>query len=296
MKQQTDDDHDITTVVTSNLKQMTDDVSENIKVEEAILHPYDPSQDPAAVAVDIDDPQALADAEATDAAILPSVLSAEVAAAAAVAASLNQDHNDLLLSSEIAQIAAESAEGGNNNPDSGSEPVPPLDGGNHSGVSHEQHLASRRRKDRERYASMSQEEREAYNKKRREQYHRQSEESRRKRRERERKRYHALSTEKAKERNARRASLERERYKKLSPNELAERNAKRRERAAMLRAQKKGEAHQAGHPPPPDLEMVPVYDYADAAVTAHNVALEHVVSDTVTTERVADDNEESVAV
>ncbi len=197
--------------------------------------------------------------------ILPSDLSAEVAAsAAAVAASLNHQHNDLLLSNEIAQIAAESA----------AESAAAA-----TEISHEQHLASRRQKDRERYASMTQEQRESYNKKRREQYHRQSEDSRRKRRERERSRYHSLSPDRAKgkfswrkpwdesnppfynlfgihkfsiglhtavhllipniERNARRAELERERYKKLSPTELAARNAKRRERAAMLRAQKK---------------------------------------------------------
>jgi hypothetical protein len=152
--------------------------------------------------------------------ILPSDLTAEVAAsAAAVAASLNHQHNDLLLSSEIAQIAAESA--------------------NDGAQSHEEHLASRRQKDRERYASMTNDQRESYNKKRREQYHRQTEESRRKRRERERNRYHALTDERAKERNARRAALERDRYKKLSPNELAARNAKRRDRASVLRAQKK---------------------------------------------------------
>ncbi len=155
--------------------------------------------------------------------ILPSDLTAEVAAsAAAVAASLNHEHNDLLLSSEIAQIAAEST--GNTSD---------------SGKTHEQHLASRRQKDRDRYASMTNEQREAYNKKRREQYHRQSEISRKKRRERERNRYHSLTADKAKERNARRAALERDRYKKLTPAELAERNAKRRERAAMMRARKK---------------------------------------------------------
>ncbi len=160
--------------------------------------------------------------------ILPSELSAEVAAsAAAVAASLNHESTDLLLSSEIAQIAAESS--GDADPGSG---VP-------TSMSHEQHLASRRQKDRERYASMTKDQREAYNKKRREQYHRQSEDSRRKRRERERNRYHSLSSDKAKERNARRAALERERYKKLSPAELAARNAKRRERASILRARKK---------------------------------------------------------
>lgn len=107
------------------------------------------------------------------------------------------------------------------------------------GNSHEAHLANRRQKDRQRYALMSNEQREVYNSKRREQYHRQSEISRKKRRERERIRYHSLEHSKAKDRNSRRASLERERYKKLTPEELAQRNAKRRSRAAALRAQKK---------------------------------------------------------
>lgn len=107
------------------------------------------------------------------------------------------------------------------------------------GATHEQHLATRRQKDRERYASMSSEQRESYNCKRREQYHRQSETSRKKRRERERIRYHSLNDNKAKERNIRRASLERMRYKRLSGEELASRNARRRSRAAALRAQKK---------------------------------------------------------
>ena len=188
--------------------------------------------------------------------ILPSDLSAEVAAsAAAVAASLNHEHNDLLLSSEIAQIAAESTSNAT------------------TATSHEHHLASRRQKDRERYASMTKDQRESYNKKRREQYHRQSEDSRRKRRERERSRYHSLSVDRAKERNARRAALERERYKKLSSTELSARNAKRRQRAAILRAQKKAAQHgidlqsiqQASdasqlNVSTPDMGLVSVYD------------------------------------
>ncbi len=111
-----------------------------------------------------------------------------------------------------------------------------------SHLTHEEHLASRRQKDRERYASMTSEQRSVYNHKRREQYHRQSTTSRKKRRERERIRYHSLTNDKAKERNRRRAALERERYKKLSPEELSQRNAKRRARAAALRAKKKAEA------------------------------------------------------
>ena len=173
---------------------------------------------------------------------------------------LVEKHNDLLLSSEIAQIAAEST----------SDPP--------AAATHEQHLASRRQKDRERYASMTKNQRESYNKKRREQYHRQSEESRKKRRERERNRYHSLDAKKAKERNARRAALERERYKRLTPAELARRNAKRRERAAMLRAQKKAaqqgidlqSIHQQPDPTPAplppanaDLDLVRVYDNAN---------------------------------
>ncbi len=194
------------------------DVNQNIKIEdsalaaaEAVVDVINPPSSTSSAKEDLDD-----DPTGGDAAV--------AAAAAAVAASLNHEHNDLLLSSEIAQIAAESA--ANSVSSAGMD-------------NHEQHLASRRQKDRERYASMTKQEREAYNKKRREQYHRQSEESRRKRRDRERKRYHSLNSENAKERNARRASLERERYKKLSATELAARNARRRERAAMLRAQKK---------------------------------------------------------
>jgi hypothetical protein len=86
--------------------------------------------------------------------------------------------------------------------------------------SHSDQLAARRQKDRQRYASMSAEQRQIYNAKRREQYHRQSENSRQRRRERERSRYHALQQEAAKDRNARRAKLERERYQRLAPEEL----------------------------------------------------------------------------
>ena len=53
-------------------------------------------------------------------------------------------------------------------------------------TNHEDQLATRRLKDRERYASMTPEQRQIYNAKRREQYHRQSEASRQRRRERER--------------------------------------------------------------------------------------------------------------
>lgn len=103
-----------------------------------------------------------------------------------------------------------------------------LDDGNNSrtdskrstGSSHSDLLASRRLKDRERYANMTPEQRMIYNAKRREQYHRQNEISRMKRRERERIRYHTLSPDKSKERNARRAKLERERYQRLKPEDL----------------------------------------------------------------------------
>ncbi|CAB9527423.1 expressed unknown protein [Seminavis robusta] len=101
--------------------------------------------------------------------------------------------------------------------------------------SHEEQLATRRLKDRERYASMTSKQRQVYNAKRRDQYHRQSEESRQKRRERERNRYHSLGDGDAKERNARRAKLERERYQRLSATDLETKNRKRRERAAHLR-------------------------------------------------------------
>lgn len=104
---------------------------------------------------------------------------------------------------------------------------------------HEELLAARRMKDRQRYANMTPDQRRSYNSKRREQYHRQSEISRQKRRERERLRYHALESDDAKTRNARRAKLERERYQKLTPQELEIKNRKRRERAALAR-QKKG--------------------------------------------------------
>jgi hypothetical protein len=99
-------------------------------------------------------------------------------------------------------------------------------------------LEKRRRRDRQKYANMSNEERMEYNFKRRAQYHRQSDLSRKKRRERERRRYHALTPEEAKERNERRAAMERERYKSMSKDELEERNKRRRERAAQLRREK----------------------------------------------------------
>mmetsp|Transcript_57277 Transcript_57277/g.85341 ORF Transcript_57277/g.85341 Transcript_57277/m.85341 type:complete len:556 (+) Transcript_57277:125-1792(+) len=100
-----------------------------------------------------------------------------------------------------------------------------------SSSSHEDHLAARRLKDRQRYASMTPGQRQSYNSKRRAQYHRQTENSRERRRDRERARYHSLDNNSAKDRNARRARLERVRYAKLSPEELKERNRKRRERA-----------------------------------------------------------------
>mmetsp|Transcript_5674 Transcript_5674/g.8328 ORF Transcript_5674/g.8328 Transcript_5674/m.8328 type:complete len:572 (+) Transcript_5674:141-1856(+) len=105
-----------------------------------------------------------------------------------------------------------------------------------SSSSHEDHLAARRLKDRQRYASMTPEQRQSYNAKRRAQYHRQTENSRERRRDRERARYHSLDNNSAKDRNARRARLERERYAKLSPEELKERNRKRRERAKKDRS------------------------------------------------------------
>eukprot|EP00522_Entomoneis_paludosa_P012366 CAMPEP_0172455414 /NCGR_PEP_ID=MMETSP1065-20121228/12056_1 /TAXON_ID=265537 /ORGANISM="Amphiprora paludosa, Strain CCMP125" /LENGTH=408 /DNA_ID=CAMNT_0013207875 /DNA_START=97 /DNA_END=1323 /DNA_ORIENTATION=- len=105
-------------------------------------------------------------------------------------------------------------------------------------ASHEEQLAARRLKDRQRYANMSLDQRQVYNSKRREQYHRQSELSRQRRRERERTRYHALESDQAQHRNSQRAKLERERYQRLSPAELEAKNRKRRERAAVLRQKK----------------------------------------------------------
>jgi hypothetical protein len=109
------------------------------------------------------------------------------------------------------------------------------------GGTHEDLLAARRMKDRQRYATMTADQRQAYNAKRREQYHRQSELSRQRRRERERARYHSLQMEEAKVRNKRRAKLERERYQKLSPEELEAKNRRRRERAALNRQKKEAE-------------------------------------------------------
>jgi|EP00979_Chaetoceros_neogracilis_P003839 hypothetical protein len=161
--------------------------------------------------------------------ILTSNISAEVVSAAAAAAAayggLLSEPEDIVQPHDLAHLTSVVDDDGQSFLD--------------VGMSHEEHLASRRQKDRERYASMSHEQREVYNCKRREQYHRQSEGSRKKRRERERVRYHSLVPVKAKERNVRRATLERDRYKKLSLDELASRNSKRRARAASLRAQKK---------------------------------------------------------
>jgi hypothetical protein len=112
-------------------------------------------------------------------------------------------------------------------------------------MSHEEQLAARRLKDRQRYAGMSEEQRMAYNAKRREQYHRQNEISRNRRRERERNRYHSLAEEEAKARNERRAKLERERYQRLTPEELEAKNRKRRERALLARSKKDSEKNVA---------------------------------------------------
>ena len=119
--------------------------------------------------------------------------------------------------------------------------VKPAPGGSVASQSHEEALAARRLKDRQRYANMTPDQRQQYNAKRREQYHRQSENSRQKRRERERVRYHSLTSDAAKDRNARRAKLERERYQKLTPEELEAKNRKRRERAAAARQKKEAE-------------------------------------------------------
>ena len=57
-------------------------------------------------------------------------------------------------------------------------------------LSHQKQLTDRREKDKEKYASMTREERRAYNAKRRDKYHRQSMESRQKQRQRARNQYH----------------------------------------------------------------------------------------------------------
>lgn len=116
------------------------------------------------------------------------------------------------------------------------EPPPPCK--KLTGDNHVDQLAIRRKKDRERYANMTPDQRQVYNCKRREQYHRQSEASRQRRRERERERYHSLENDDAKHRNARRAKLERERYQRLNPDQLENKNRKRRERAAAARNKK----------------------------------------------------------
>lgn len=132
---------------------------------------------------------------------------------------------------------------------------------------HGRQLAIRRVKDRNRYWSMSADERNAKNAKRREKYKHQrvmekeAEQApdgeganpdlfqqiinRKKiRRDKERERYHALDEEAKKVRNQKRAARERERYHALTPDEKAERNRRRRERAAELRARKKQKAEQ----------------------------------------------------
>ena len=95
-------------------------------------------------------------------------------------------------------------------------PDPSVSGGPDD-TSHETHLANRRQKDRARYASMSPEQRQAYNSKRRQQYHKQSNNQRQKRRDRERERYHSVEDEDRRKRNQKRAEMERLRYKRLNP-------------------------------------------------------------------------------
>jgi hypothetical protein len=133
-------------------------------------------------------------------------------------------------------------------------------------ASHEDQLASRRMKDRQRYAGMTPDQRQVYNAKRRDQYHhRQSENSRQKRRERERERYHSLENEDAKTRNTRRAKLERERYQRLDPESLEKKNRKRRERAASARAKKAIERNNEGNPIPTTIAQIAPTDDVTAA-------------------------------
>jgi hypothetical protein len=132
-------------------------------------------------------------------------------------------------------------------------------------ASHEDQLASRRMKDRQRYAGMTPDQRQVYNAKRRDQYHRQSENSRQRRRERERERYHSLENEDAKTRNTRRAKLERERYQRLDPESLEKKNRKRRERAASARAKKAIERNNEGNPIPTAVAQIAPTDDVTAA-------------------------------
>lgn len=132
---------------------------------------------------------------------------------------------------------------------------------------HEDQLAARRLKDRQRYANMNPEQRQIYNSKRREQYHRQSEASRQRRRERERARYHSLDLSAAKERNQRRAKLERERYQRLTPEELEAKNQKRRERAAKGRQKKLAAANVVANANPVSIPLeAPLLTIADPQI------------------------------
>lgn len=135
-------------------------------------------------------------------------------------------------------------------------------------ASHEDQLASRRQKDRQRYAGMTPDQRQVYNAKRRDQYHRQSENSRQRRRERERERYHSLENEDAKTRNTRRAKLERERYQRLDPESLEQKNRKRRERAASARAKKAIERNNEGNPIPTAVAQIAPTDDVTAVAPA----------------------------
>ena len=139
-------------------------------------------------------------------------------------------------------------------------------------ASHEDQLASRRQKDRQRYAGMTPDQRQVYNAKRRDQYHRQSENSRQRRRERERERYHSLENEDAKTRNTRRAKLERERYQRLDPESLEQKNRKRRERAAGARAKKAIDRNNEGNPIPTAVAQIAPTDDVTAAPTVTDVA------------------------
>jgi hypothetical protein len=170
------------------------------------------------------------------------VLAAAAAAAVAAVEGVDVDAADIEATAAALSVVKQDGQDGENEDDEDKKnehrrkryrETPNKDG------THESVLASRRAKDRARYATMTEEQRQAYNAKRREQYHRQSEQSRFKRRDRERARYHSFDPETAKERNQRRAKLERERYQKLTPEELEEKNRKRRERAALARQKKK---------------------------------------------------------
>jgi hypothetical protein len=167
-------------------------------------------------------------------------LIAQAAAAAVEAATNDVDVTAVAYAAALAvEEAANKAEEDADH-DEGNKMDNPGENASNKVEQHQGMLAVRRLKDRDRYAHMTTEQRNAYNKKRRDQYHKQSETTRTKKRERERYRYNSASPDAANKRNSRRAKLERERYAKLTSKDLATKNLKRRERAAESRQDEKG--------------------------------------------------------